>query len=433
MAMERLRLLEDEMSKCFRCSCCKMVPLPTVRSPRYSDGCPVSRFFHFHGYSGSGKQLMALALCHGRIRVDEALARIAGACAACGLCDVSCKFIMEAERHRVNMALREHIVEEGFALPAHRAMMENLLATGSPAGGPRRSLSAWAREAGIKVLPGERAETLIYTGATEWHDAGSLETARRLALLLRRAGMDAGVLGDQEPGPGLPAYWTGHREIFAERARRNLDRIDGLGVRTVVAVSGSCLGAFRSKYPEVAGSLRTETLHATELLDRLIAGGRLPLPVALAPRKVAYHDPCYLGRQSEPPVAWSGESRVANNCMVYHVPPRPVNMGGGGVYDAPRRVLRAIRGVTFVELYRIREYAFCCGGGGGLPEAYPEAARAASLHRIREARDVGADVLATACHACRNGLTRAQGGAGAGALPVVDVVDLVFEAAGLQG
>jgi len=432
MSLERLQLLEDEMKKCFRCSCCKMVPLPTVRSPRYSDGCPVSRVFHFHGFSGSGKQLMALSLCHGRIAVDEALARIASACAACGLCDVSCKFIMEAERHRVNMALREHIVDQGFALPAHRRMMENLEMHGSPVDGPPRwSLTDWARQAGIKVLPGEEAEVLVYTGGTECNDPGSLETARKLALLLRRAGLDVGVLGDAEPGSGLPAYWTGHREIFRRAARKNLDLIDGLGVRTLLAVSGSCLGAFRSKYPEAARPFRAETLHATEILDRLIAQGALRLPGTVA-RKVAYHDPCYLGRQSEPPVAWAGETRVTRNSMTYHVPPRPVNRGAGGVYDPPRRILRAIRGIEFVELYRIREYSFCCGGGGGLPQAFPEAARAAGRHRVEEARDVGAETLVTACHHCRASLTYSQEGSGGEPMPVADIIDLVFEAAGMK-
>ena len=430
MSLERLLLLEDEMKKCFRCSCCKMVPLPTVRSPGYSDGCPASRVFHFHGFSGSGKQLMALSLCHGRIAVDEALARIAHACAACGLCDVSCKFIMEAERHQVNMALREHIVEEGFAPPAHRRMIEDLERHGSAAGEPSLSLTEWARQAGIKVLPGETAEVLVYTGGTECNDAGSLETARKLALLLRHAGLDVGVLGDAEPGSGLPAYWTGHREVFQRVARKNLDLIDGLDIRTLVAVSGSCLGAFRSKYPAAVRALRPETIHATELLDLLIAHGALGLPAAVK-RKVAYHDPCYLGRQSEPPVAWAGETRVARNAMVYHVPPRPVNRGTAGVYDAPRRILRAIRGLAFVELYRIREYSFCCGGGGGLPEAYPDAARAASLHRVEEARAVGAETRVTACHHCRRNLRHAQQGGGEEGMPVADVVDLVFEAAGL--
>src|SRR5512136_376439 len=119
MALSRLKGLEADMQKCFRCSLCKMVPLPTVRDPKYSDGCPSSRHLHFHGYSGSGKSIMALSLVNGRIKVDQTLADITFACTACGLCDVSCKFIMEAERRQINMALREHSVEEGYAMDAH--------------------------------------------------------------------------------------------------------------------------------------------------------------------------------------------------------------------------------------------------------------------------------------------------------------------------
>ena len=120
MALSTLTDLEAEMKKCFRCSLCKLVPLPTVVDSRFSDGCPVSRVFHFHGYSGSGKSIMALSLIEGRIAVDETLAAITFACTTCGLCDTACKFIMEAERDLVNMALREHIVDEGFGLAAHQ-------------------------------------------------------------------------------------------------------------------------------------------------------------------------------------------------------------------------------------------------------------------------------------------------------------------------
>jgi Fe-S oxidoreductase len=112
MSLSKLAHLEADMKKCFRCSLCKMVPLPTVLDSRYSNGCPASRELHFHGYSGSGKSIAGLSLIERRVDVDEALAEIAFACTACGLCDVSCKFIMEAERHQVNMALREHVVDE---------------------------------------------------------------------------------------------------------------------------------------------------------------------------------------------------------------------------------------------------------------------------------------------------------------------------------
>jgi Fe-S oxidoreductase len=112
--------------------------------------------------------------------------------------------------------------------------------------------------------------------------------------------------------------------------------------------------------------------------------------------------------------------------MRYFVPPKPLNYGVNGVFDAPRQVLRLIPGLRFVEMHRIREYAYCCGGGGGVPDAHPNVARSAARQRVDEARDVGAETLVTACQHCRHNLTRWQDGA---ALAVVDLIDLVYDAA----
>jgi Fe-S oxidoreductase len=105
-------------------------------------------------------------------------------------------------------------------------------------------------------------------------------------------------------------------------------------------------------------------------------------------------------------------------------------MGTNGVFDAPREILKVVKGIKFIEMHRIREYSFCCGGGGGVPNAYPEMARSAALHRFEEASDVGAEYLVTACHQCRINLTRAGESAGKGAtMPVIDIIDIVYEAA----
>ena len=431
MSLSRLRDLAPEMQKCFRCSLCKMVPLPTVLNPRFADGCPASHFYHFHGFSGSGKSIMALSLVNGRIRVDQALADVTFACTACGLCDVSCKFIMDAERHLVNMALREHIVDSGFAVPAHRTMIRNLQEHGNPEGRARGQELDWSEGLGLKFLPDQRARVLLFTGCTSC-DPGAKEVVRKCAELLKQAGVDFGVLRESETSCGLTAYWTGHRDVFASLAGDLVDTLDETGVETVVVVSGSCLGALRSKYPAYARAPKARVLHITEFLAQLIADRRLRLHAPVR-RRVTYHDPCYLGRQSEPPTAWKGEQKVTRGCMTYNEPPKEINRGVNGVYDPPRQLLRAIKGIDFVEMYRIREYSYCCGGGGGVPLAYPELARSAALDRLEEAADVGAECLVTACHHCRANLSQSQASVEKPLLPVVDIVDLVYEAAGLGG
>jgi Fe-S oxidoreductase len=118
--------------------------------------------------------------------------------------------------------------------------------------------------------------------------------------------------------------------------------------------------------------------------------------------------------------------------MSYYQPPKPINMGVNGVFDPPRNIIRSVRGIDFVEMHRIREYAFCCGGGGGVPEAYPRLARNTALHRVDEAASVGAECIVTSCHQCRKNLSASQGDRSGPSLPVMDIIDLVYEATDIK-
>lgn len=428
MTKRRLEALRSEMTKCTRCSLCKMVPMPTVQDAKYADACPPVNAKHFHAYSGGGLQVMALSLVDGRIEVDEDLARIAFACTTCGLCDVSCKFIMEAERQDVILALREHIVAEGYGPEAHRAAAERLRTSGYANGPPRADARDWAAGLGLKSLPAERADVLLYTGASVYDHPSHAARARKLAELMLSAGLDVGIL-DREPDVGLEAFWTGHRELVEEQGARVCDVLDACQVSTVVVPSGSHLGLLRAHYPRYARAPRANVVHASELLDDLLRRGRLLLREPVE-RSVTYHDPCYLGRQSEPPQPWQGEEKMTHGVLTYFDPPKPLNNGVHGVYDPPRRVLDRIAGLRRTEMHRVREYSFCCGGGGGVPDAHPEVARTAAQSRIEEAKDVGAEAIVTACHRCLRNLERWQPD---DAMPVLDLIDLVYEAAGLQG
>jgi len=413
MSLERLESLRGEMKKCVRCSLCKLVPLPTIQQTRFTSACPPVDEYHFHAYSGGGINVMALALLDERITVDRDLARIVSACTTCGLCDVACKFIMAAERQEVILALKEHLVECGMELQQPVADLP--------------VLPHWAEGLELDRFPGSKASLLLLVGAGASRDPRHAESARKLARLLQIAGVDFGILGGVEPGTGLEAYWTGRRRAFEETARKVVDLLDDSGARTIVTLCGEDLGALRSKYPRYYRSPKARVVHASEFLLGLIQRHALRLRRPF-PHRVTYHDPCYLGRQSEPPQAWQGEERRTHGVMTYFVPPKPICYGVRGVYDAPRRVLNSIPGLELVEMHRIREYAYCCGGGGGVPEAHPNVARSAANQRLEEARSVGAEMLVTACQHCRRNLSRWQS---ENPLPVLDLVDLVFESAGL--
>lgn len=427
MSLEHLELLRQEMKKCVRCSLCKLVPLPTIRDARFTSACPPVDQYHFHAYSGGGIQVMALALLDGRIEADRDLARIVAACTTCGMCDVACKFIMAAERHDVIMALKEHLVESGLALAAQKARRTNLERFGDSAGQPKWPPGRWAEGLPIKHFPPTRAPVLLFAGRGSAHDSRHAASARKLAQLLALGGVDFAILSE-EPDSGLEVYWTGHRQAFEKQASRVADMLDQSGAETIVALCGEDLGLFRAIFPAYGHVFKAEVLHASEFLLQLVENGRLPLTRSVR-RQVTYHDPCYLGRRSERPQAWQGEERLTHGVMRYFVPPKPINYGVNGVFDAPRRLLRHVPGLQLVEMQRIREYAYCCGGGGAVPDTHPDVARSAAAQRLEEARAQEAQLLITACQHCRQNLTRWQQN---DPLPVVDLVDVIHEAAGLD-
>lgn len=367
---------------------------------------------------------MALSLLDGRIEADQDLAQVLTACTTCGLCDVACKFIMAAERQEVIIALKEHLVESGLALPQQQERTHTPGQGAEKAGLPASARGEWFKGLGIKRLPRDQAEILLFAGTGTGHTA----SARRLAILLQKAGIDFGILAGNEPASGIELYWTGQRRAFEKQVAYVTEILDQTNVTTIVTLCGEDLGMLRAKYPAYGRAPRARVLHASEFLLHLIQTGKLQLSTSIN-ETVTYHDPCYLGRQSEPPQSWQGEARHTHGVMTYFVPPKPINYGVNGVFDAPRQVLQLIPGLELVEMQRIREYAYCCGGGGGVPEAHPNVARTAALQRLDEAGSTGAQTLITACQHCRSNLNHWRQ---AEALPVRDIVDIVYEAAGLN-
>lgn len=430
MSLAELERYRDDINKCFRCNLCKMAPLPLIRDVDFVSACPISSHYHHHAWSGSGLQFLAHSLIDGRLAASADMAEVAFACRTCGYCDVACKSIMDAERTGVIQALREHLVEAGFAPASNRAALENMRQHGHATGAVSTPVADWARAQGIKVLPEQSAATLLLAGDELHSDPAAFAVLQKLAAMLGWAGIDFGVLAD-EPASGVHAWWAAGRTELQQAARSMAERITACGVRTVVTASGSALGMLRAKYADYGVSLPgIEIRHASELLADLLRRGKLrPRPDA-PPLRVTYHDPCFLGRHAEPTEPWAGEVRVAFGQLRYEEPPKAIRYGTRGIYDAPREVLRALPGVELVEMPRIREYALCCGYGGGSLSEYAELVDASGRERLREAASVEPNVLATACGFCAHHFRSTQAGADAPGrhLRVADLIDLVHDA-----
>jgi len=71
-----------------------------------------------------------------------------------------------------------------------------------------------------------------------------------------------------------------------------------------------------------------------------------------------------------------------------------------GIYDEPRDVLKNVPDLELIEMADSRENSLCCGGGGGrIWMDTPMEERFSDL-RLKQAKEVGAEVLATSCPYC---------------------------------
>ena len=158
----------------------------------------------------------------------------------------------------------------GFKCLAHRAEGPVVLAGLDQAGEALAAPVDSEDKAEGPVAPADSAPVLLFSGCGVSRDLEASSVVRKLALLMSRARVDFAVLADAEDCCGMPAYWTGHRDVFTKIAADRAQRFDDLGAETIVTASGSCLGAMRSKYPEYARRPRAQVVHATEFLARLI-------------------------------------------------------------------------------------------------------------------------------------------------------------------
>lgn len=372
---------------------------------------------------------VSLALVENRIGYTDRLLDIAYKCQLCGMCDVACKVCRyNMEPLETMRELRVKLVEEGQVLPEHMLTIDGLRAEDNMMLKPKSERGKWTKgcDVDVKDLTNEKAEVLFHAGCRLSFDEELSTTARKALTILKKAGVDVGVMGKDEACCGGKAYDLGYHGEFTKYVEHNTEAWRSAGVKTVVTCCSDCYYAFKVLYAKHGLRKNVEVLHMTEFLKRLVDQGAITFTQKV-PMKVTYHDPCHLGRLGEDYIPWNGKEKKIRGQIITYDPKKPMRRGAKGVYDIPRSLLKSIPGVELVEMERIREYAWCCGASGGVMEAYPEFAAWTSKERIEEAKSTGADALVTACPWCERNFLDAVRSSGR-SMNIYDIVDLIEQA-----
>lgn len=313
-------------------------------------------------------------------------------CTACGACVEACPVANEPMRDILE--IRRHLVLMQNAFPDQlQAAYRGMERAGNPWGVPPEKRMEWAEGLNVTtVAERPHPELLWWVGCAPATDPRAQGTARALAKVLAAAGVEYAVLGREETCTGDSARRSGNEYLFHELATANVERLNEVAPKRIVTTCPHCLHTLKNEYPDFGGHY--EVIHHTQLIDELLADGRLKLEDSRA-EGVTFHDPCYLGRQN-------------------------------GVVDAPRQALGAA-GLELVEMARHGRNSFCCGAGGGqMWKEEEEGTGRVSAARLAEARATGQATLATGCPFCMimlNDVAKADPAA-----PVVrDVVELIAE------
>ena len=331
----------------------------------------------------------SIPLVGGRTK-DETL----WSCTTCGACEEICPVFIDQPTKILEMRRNLVLMQERVP-PDLARTFKNLEQNGNPWGIGADKRMDWAAGKDVPTIDDKPdAEYLLWVGCAGAYDDRIKKQTLALVDILKEGGVDFAVLGLEEGCTGDPARRSGNEMLYQMQAQQNVETMNARKVKKVITACPHCLHTIKNEYPQLGGNF--EVRHHTQVIRELVESGRVTVERnGDGVKRVAFHDPCYLGR-------WNGE------------------------YDAPRAAIENVPGADRIELPRNRENGFCCGAGGGRMWMEEKIGTRVNHNRVDEVLASGADTVATACPFCTIMLRDGVDDRGASEkLQVINVSELV--------
>jgi Fe-S oxidoreductase len=298
------------------------------------------------------------------------------ACTSCRACEEQCPVLISYVDKIIDMRRNLVMVKGEFPHTLNKPF-QGMETNGNPWNLSRMDRAGWADGLGVPMMAeNPKAQVLFWVGCAASYDDRAKKIARSTVRLLKQAGIDFAILGQEENCTGDPARRAGNEFLFAMLAEGNVATVNGYkeqgGVKTIVTTCPHCFNTLKNEYPDFG--LKVEVVHHTDYLLGLVAEGKL-VPTKPVEGRVVYHDSCYLGRYN-------------------------------GIYDPPREILKRIPGVELVEPeYWTKQRGLCCGAGGAQMFMEEQNHDRVNVKRTLQLLDTGAKTVASACPFCMTMLT----------------------------
>jgi Fe-S oxidoreductase len=291
-------------------------------------------------------------------------------CVSCNACAAFCPSNIPITAALMTRTKEEMLLAGNIPTELQSAL-ENTQRYGNPLGESPRKRSDWTigiqPEVNLLAKTRQPVDVLWYVGDYASYHLRMQPATKAFAKILNALRVKFGILGPEEYSDGDSQRLAGERGLFEMMVQKNGQAFRKYKFQEIVTTDPHAFNALKNEYPALGVSypVRHYTQFLAEHLEQI-----KPLLKKEIKAKIAYHDPCYLGR---------------------------VN----GVFDEPRSLLAAIPGVELVEMSHQRLNSLCCGGGGGGMWLdgfqWEKAHTRLSEWRVREAVAAKADILAVAC------------------------------------